>query len=927
MRPLELTISAFGPYAGEVHIPLDQLGENGLYLITGDTGAGKTTIFDAITYALYGEASGNNRDANMLRSKYADFATPTYVKMKFLYKGKQYSVKRNPDYERPSLRGNKPVLQKADAELIFDDGRPPVTKVKEVTKTITEIMGLDRNQFSQIVMIAQGDFLKLLFAKTEERSKIFREIFATGEYQKFQDQMKFMASQKKAEHDRLYESIKQYVGDILCDENGVYVSDIKEIQENKDIASIETVIDLLEQMIAADDKELESLKKAIDLAEKEGEAIHLRLGKADSIARARKEWTTAKQIFDENEPLLQSVKEAYEAETARGEERDRLNIAIANEEKNLNRFKEMGEIAGRMNQYRTTVITENDKKEKAEAERKQREEGLKKKKEMLSQWDYIESELSKVQLDLQTLDTKISKLKSIRKMIKGFHAVESQLIEAQKKYKNSSELYLAKQEEYNRFEQAFYDAQAGILAKRLVEGEPCPVCGSLSHPSPAKVEVDLLDKKELDRKKAEVEDKKKLRDEDSANAGRISGQMETARMQILDEVKVFTEKTNIVEIEAFLNEEGGKLSDENKKLQELSENLQTQLRKKRTLEREIPEDERLVKEAVEKDQKMEVHITSLKAEWTNLKDQYTKMREELVYEKPQDVIDAIQKLKEKKSALEEALKTATQRFEKCRNTVESARTRLETLEDQIKDEEEEQPEELRQKEVLVNENKKRLQAQQGVILHRYQTNTQILDRISRQSSELLKVEKEWIQTKEISDTVNGTIKGRDKLKIKLETYVQMTFFDRIIIRANTRFMKMSGGQYELVRREDRDNHQSQSGLELDVIDHYNGSRRNVRTLSGGESFKASLSLALGLSDEIQSSAPGIQLDTMFVDEGFGSLDQESLEQAVNALNDLTQGNRLVGIISHVSELKERIDKQLIVEKTRSGGSSIRIQAD
>ena len=248
--------------------------------------------------------------------------------------------------------------------------------------------------------------------------------------------------------------------------------------------------------------------------------------------------------------------------------------------------------------------------------------------------------------------------------------------------------------------------------------------------------------------------------------------------------------------------------------------------------------------------------------------------------------------------------------------------KIDQLKKQLESKEDIDTEKLLEEKNALTEKKTELTEKSETISTRIYTNNRAKENISKKATELTTIEEKWTWVKALSNTANGNISGKEK--IMLETYIQATFFDRIIDRANTRLMVMSGGQYELIRRQEASNYRSQSGLELDVKDHYNGSIRNVKTLSGGESFKASLSLALGLSDEIQSNAGGIKLDTMFVDEGFGSLDEESLQQAIKALADLSEGNRLVGIISHVAELKERIDKQVIVTKEKTGGSKVTI---
>ena len=333
------------------------------------------------------------------------------------------------------------------------------------------------------------------------------------------------------------------------------------------------------------------------------------------------------------------------------------------------------------------------------------------------------------------------------------------------------------------------------------------------------------------------------------------------------------------------------------------------------------------KKLQEEEQERKNQLLVSERDKANAEEQAVKGRGKLEFPEKAEAEQKIKELDKQKKEIDKNLNAAQKAFQDCSQSVEAAKTKKKTLEKQIAGNKETDMEELGQARQEVSGAKKELQKQMEEIRIRYENNLKIRNAIDKQSAKLLELERNWTQVREISDTVNGKIKGGSKEKIKFETYIQTNYFDRIIARANTRFMVMSGGQYELKRQTDTDDRKSQSGLELNVIDHYNGSERSVKTLSGGESFKASLSLALGLSDEIQASAGGIQLDTMFVDEGFGSLDEESLEQAMKALNGLTEGNRLVGIISHVQELKARIDKQIVVTKEKSGGSRVELKID
>ena len=407
-------------------------------------------------------------------------------------------------------------------------------------------------------------------------------------------------------------------------------------------------------------------------------------------------------------------------------------------------------------------------------------------------------------------------------------------------------------------------------------------------------------------------------------------QLKALEEEIQKSVKSFDSSIQEEEIEkslAFIGQQMNALGEAEKDLRKKLEVAKEAVADKQKLETEIPELEQMQKKLQEEEQERKNQLLVSERDKANAEEQAMKVRGKLEFPEKVEAEQQIKELEKRKKEMDKNLDIAQKAFRECSQTVEAAKTKKKTLEKQIAGNKETDMEELVQARQEVSGAKKELQKQMDTLKIRYETNQKILHEIDKQSARLLELERNWTQVREISDTVNGKIKGGSKEKIKFETYIQTNYFDRIIARANTRFMVMSGGQYELKRQTNTDDRKSQSGLELNVIDHYNGSERSVKTLSGGESFKASLSLALGLSDEIQASAGGIQLDTMFVDEGFGSLDEESLEQAMKALNGLTEGNRLVGIISHVQELKVRIDKQIVVTKEKAGGSRVELKID
>lgn len=438
------------------------------------------------------------------------------------------------------------------------------------------------------------------------------------------------------------------------------------------------------------------------------------------------------------------------------------------------------------------------------------------------------------------------------------------------------------------------------------------------------------EKEELEKYRKETANVEKKTNDASFKANEKLVQLKALEEEIQKSVKSFDSSIQEEEIEkslALIGQQMDVLEKSEKELQKKLEVAKEAVAEKQKLEAEIPELEQMQKKLQEEEQERKNQLLVSERDKANAEEQAVKVRGKLEFPEKTEAEQKIKELDKQKKEIDKNLSAAQKAFQDCSQSVEAAKTKKKTLEKQIAGNKETDMEELVQARQEVSGAKKELQKQMEEIRIRYENNLKIRNAIDKQSAKLLELERNWTQVREISDTVNGKIKGGSKEKIKFETYIQTNYFDRIIARANTRFMVMSGGQYELKRQTDTDDRKSQSGLELNVIDHYNGSERSVKTLSGGESFKASLSLALGLSDEIQASAGGIQLDTMFVDEGFGSLDEESLEQAMKALNGLTEGNRLVGIISHVQELKARIEKQIVVTKEKAGGSRVELKID
>ncbi len=922
MRPIKLIISAFGPYAGKVVLDMDRLGTGGLYLITGDTGAGKTTIFDAITFALYGEASGSWREPVMMRSKYARPDTPTEVELTFSYAGKIYIIKRNPEYERPAKRGGGTTLQKADAELICPDGRV-ITKNKEVYAAIREIMGVDREQFSQIAMIAQGDFLKLLLAPTEERKKIFRQIFKTERFSELQERLKMESGALGRQWELERSSIRQYIEGIRWEKEDMLASEVDKAKEGK--LSVEDTLVLLEKLLQQDQSRLVSIDGQHIKAEEQLRLVNARLGKAEEIQKLQDTFSQVQKDLARTEAVLVTRQEIYRTEKEKEPEQRKLLEQITILKNQLPQYEELEQMrrSGRENEEALRQFLQNLEKKKTQFLSMQKE---------LDSLGREQKELENAGVNLERLRAEQENQKRLEKDLERFRLNWNEFADLTVRYKKEQQTYLAMarkaetlQADYMLKNRAFLDEQAGILAETLDRGVPCPVCGSIEHPEPAKKTEGAPSEQELEAAKKASDTAQQKAAKQSTKAGNYQGQLKAKRQEVEGLVReLFGECT--------LEEAGTQAAGRKEEVQKQFSFLQAQIQeekkrvaRKETLHKLLPQKEQELQKLQAWFTEQEKESTKLQAEIAHQKQQVEKLEALLELGSKEQAEACIRKAEGQVIKLQKALQLAEEDCQRTVREVSVLQGQRDSLSGQLKDMPIPDMVQIRQEQDVWMQAKKEIQEQKLNIHARFQENTSVLEHIRRQSDALAKTEKRWTWVKALSNTANGNISGKEK--IMLETYIQMHYFDRIIARANTRLMVMSSGQYELKRRLEADNNKRQSGLELDVIDHYNGTQRSVKTLSGGESFQASLSLALGLSDEVQSSAGGIRLDTMFVDEGFGSLDEESLRQAIQALAGLAKGQRLVGIISHVAELKEKIDRQIVVTKERSGGSRVEIRGE
>ena len=930
MRPKKLKLSAIGPYAGCVELDMEKLGTSGLYLITGDTGAGKTTIFDGIVYALYGLPSGENREPAMLRSKYADAQVPTEVELLFENGNQEYRIRRTPEYERPAKKGGGMTLQRSEAELTYPDGRV-VTKQKEVNKAIIEIIGLDRSQFLQIAMIAQGDFLKLLLADTKERQGIFREIFKTGYYQVLQEKLKSESGKLSDELEFARRSVNQYLEGVIVPGNIVE-------SENTDFTQIPLAeaIDEIQRLVEKDQAVVENFSEKIVNVQKELEKAQEHLQKAQT--RAQTLCTLEKAETEHQKVKIQEkeIQDCWELQKQKQTKRDELEVRISHIQEEVAVYQKLEEKKKKLIERKTFLQKQEKHLQEQSQEIRELQEHLQADKNEEKTLESEPRHQAELRYQKEKLDLKREELTVFVENVKQYQKLCGKLSQIQNQYVDKAQMAKLRKEEYDQAYQTFLDGQAGVLARHLKDGEPCPVCGSREHPKKAGDMERVPSQEELDRLQEYWELARTEMENASKKAAELKGKAELQKKQLLKKLNELenTEEVLPETIETQGLGEGmhgilGKVESRQEELEEQESKLKEQIldnakkiKRYEELQKQIQKtEEQLGKRQTERET-LSGQIASLKAEVEMEHRQLEEQSQSLKFEDWKQAEQELQELQKEKVRLKQEYDKAQKNVQKCIGEVRKLEGQIEQCRNQLENLGEYNIEDEQQKKTELEEKRNDYEQLLKEIQIRLTTNQKALAQIEKKSKDIIELEQKWTMVKALSNTANGNISGKEK--IMLETYVQMTYFDRILERANVRFMVMSEGQYELARSVTAGNNRSQSGLELDVIDHYNGTRRSVKTLSGGESFKASLSLALGLSDEVQSRAGGIRLDTMFVDEGFGSLDEESLEQAMKALAGLSEGNKLVGIISHVGELKERIDRQIVVTKEKAGGSRAEI---
>lgn len=1055
MKPIKLIISAFGPYAEEMPvINFEPFEKKGLFLICGDTGAGKTTIFDAICFALYGETSGSFRDTKNLRSEYASLSAESFVDFSFTHQGKEYRIYRKPSYDRPKQRGEGMITEKERAEFYCED-KVPIEGTTQVNRAVIELLKIDFKQFKQIAMIAQGEFWDLLNASTEDRTKILRTIFMTSGYERMQYKLKERKNASFSEKKKTEDSIVQYFRDAEASEDSGLEEVLRSLQEEADSSdsawNLEEMLKVLTDIISADAAALKNTQKELHTEKQTGDekkkALHNAKTNNEFLQRFRK-FTEEKDKLDAKEAEIKELELLTERQKTAVRKLKPMHDTLKKEEREASetereltgKKEELTKIKSRGDQAEEALKKSLEGEARAEAQKKTAERlkedipKYEKKDALISEIEALKKEEVRLDKEEKTLREDEEKLKckidhlgavikdlekcaprrvevenrgkELQTLEAGMKEILEQDIPEHKKKKQelkvkqdafrlAQEQFEDISEERRRCEHVLENCRAGILAQHLEEGKKCPVCGSTHHPEPAILpeetasEEKLKELREIEESAKEAKDSSCIKAEKAKTA--LESHEEQLRNRILTSMKQadhITDLSENVSIEHFFEKISSawdvvkeQILDNEKVEKQLAEDCRTyekavqdieSARGKETENLTVRKED--LAERKRKNQTLFVEKNTALKEYDNLafSDLETAVKEqEKAEQEAEGIFEAIEKAKTakqqaetKKAETEAALGVLETRFQSLRVLTEESRSNFSNLlmEENFASEEAfleflTDENEIAENEKKINEykqavqtniqqlNQARLDAEGKMemaedqlkkeseeqdrrietirkhctqIENRLEKNKRIKERISKKRSSLEKFQEEYNRCTRLYDLIIGNIP--DRAKITFEQYIQAAGFDHIIAAANRRLLPMSDGQYELFRKDETDNKnkQSKTFLNLEVQDHFTGRRRPVGSLSGGESFKASLSLALGLSDTVSSNLGGVQMDALFVDEGFGTLDKKSIENAMDTLVRLSGTNKLVGIISHREELMENIPQQIKIEKTKEG---------
>ena len=1067
MRPTKLTMSAFGSYADRVEIDFNELGEHGLYIVTGNTGVGKTTIFNGIVYALYGDKEKENE----LRSKYASDETETFVELEFVNNGKSYTVRRTPPYSRKKKRGSGTTTAPADVMLTLPDGNLLGKKDGADEYIKNTVIGIDKKQFMQIVMIEQGNFKKMLLAKSNDKEEIFRKIFETDLFRKFQDELGEEAKNTKDKYNRIKNDKNWFIQQIQVNENHIALS---QLPDNK-------VMETLESILNEDEQRKSELSEKSEQLEEQCNQIKKQQYNLEQYIEKSKELTDTQKKAEENQESLLVAEQNYYNAKSKEEDIENLKQKKIHIEQNLSKYDELDKLQRqcrncesdweryckeqendnntlqqqqqRLLDYQRQsedLADVSDKKRTLEdaekifrkqkesltniltakkalireyenlknySDRKEKQESkLKDYQKKSEQLENCYEEKSKYELQKATLKEKWEKLKDIQKRYKKYHDKQQEYGEESTQLEKARVQKEHREREFNQKQKIRNDHNAGILAQSFKENPdmPCPVCGSTHHPKiavipediivPSENDLELAEKRyrkadeeyqkytkscteisatinairenikkdlseffivfdehcseninacideyeknlqkiqnALDKAEQNIEEKKKLDtetekvrkniDEYKDKINKVRTNMETYRTQITENQKNLEDNTDFTTETVTVDDIFVKQSAVDKELSEIQQHIREESEKeeqKRNMDTKIiPEIQRRLDTLKEDISNRKMRIAQCETNIEHYRTNIQNLKSALAFPDKFSAEYKIKNLQEQIQILTDNIEKTKTELDSCQNLQTQLVTTIDNLQKELQRPEMKAVEDISEADLnaqyqSVYNQKSQNDSYLNEVEYRIENNKKISSRLAETIKELEKVRNELNIIQNLSDTANGKLS--QTTKISFEKYVLQYYFKRILQRANQRLFVMSEQQYEMVIHEE-ESFSKNVGLDIDVIDHFNNTVRSVATLSGGESFQASLALALGLADEVQANQGGIHLDTMFIDEGFGTLDKDALQQAMKILYNLAGNNKLIGIISHVDALKEMDCRKIQVVKNRENGSSIKI---
>ena len=993
MMPISLTLSAFGPYPDTITIDFESFQEDGLFLITGPTGSGKTMIFDAMIFALYGKTSGQIRQTDSLRCDHALNEIPTFVEFSFSLHQQNYTIKRNPKYY---LEGKKTPKQPS-ALLTLPDGKM-VEGIKEVNQKMISLLGVDDQQFKQICMIAQGEFTKLIMASSDEREKVLRELFHSETYQKLEEKLKVHLKTYQDKYDLLLNKRKDLMQELQVEDHQEYLSKQTKLiaSQQKEYDDLKKDLDQKKQQLQLyrlqnqrliqlkdlkqqfqdlkkQENDYQELNKTVDTLKKAQETNYLYI----SYIKQQKKLQTLKLNQEDFLKQLKKLEKDYQEKKVQA---NSLDYKQQTKEKLQNQIQETKQLINQIYQYQNDYQNLQtlkqqyrmlDEEHKLFLKKKEKfENGLQRDQERIQSEQQVQSkyELIKQQyVRLNEQKVKVHQLSDYYDQILKLNENKSDL---QEEYTVVEKQVDHEKMQYNQMEKLYFRKQAGIFALQLKEDQPCPICGSLHHPHPAQIEKEDITKEKLDQQAKKVK-QQEHRLQDILQKILLSNQK---KEMLVKQTKQLSSELNIQEElskEIFIKELGHLSKDEKRMKKEYLE-LQDELKYIQKLKKSVALSLKDMSTYESKELKQAQSLENIQVQIHQLSG---KLNDSLRQYEIGEVNKNYQQVQKEYRQLSLEIETIQQDYEKVKNKYLEIKTKISSLNQQII-QEQEIYDELDNKyhtalDAFINEeeflNLKTQINQISILEKKYQDylislkslNEQIISlenevkdstyvdlsslsetikevnqQLREKNDDLEKLKIDYsLKEKMIKDIqkINQQLEkdedtyqryldlynlasGKNNARVSIERYVLATYFENMLIYANVIMKQLSQGRYQLLRKDDAGKGRSQQGLELDVFDQESGNIRSIKTLSGGESFKAALSLALGLSRMVQDYAGGIELNTLFIDEGFGSLDSQSLDQAMNCLMELHHENKLIGIISHVSDLKDRIERQLVVER-------------